>query len=158
MSSQIDRIAMLNTRAFSGPTWHGDSIETIMARINFEQAAAEPALGRFSIWQHVLHMIFWKEWLIDAMKESEIPSSSKVPFEENWPTIDDISEQAWLKTIAELKACEQTLQEAIARVPEEKLTETAEGRDYDLAFALYNIPMHDAYHAAQIDLLHMAFR
>jgi len=158
MSTQIDRIAMLNTRAFSGPTWHGDSIETIMARINFKQAAAEPTLGRFSIWQHVLHMIYWKERLIATLNGEDMPTGDGVPIEDNWPTIEDSSEQAWLKTIAELKACEQTLQEAIARLPEEKLIETAEGRDYDLAFALYNIPMHDAYHAAQIDLLHMAFR
>ena len=76
--NQIQQIAMLNKRSFSGPAWHGLSVEEVVASITADQAAERPALGRFSVWQHILHMIFWKEKLTNAVRGDEMPRSSQV--------------------------------------------------------------------------------
>lgn len=156
--SQIQQIAMLNRRSFSGPAWHGPSVEEVVANITADQAAARPALGKFSIWQHIRHMIFWKDKLTNAVRGNVIPRSSQVAPEENWPTITDTSEEAWQITMSELRASQQRLLDALTDFSETRLSDTVKGRDYDFAFALYSMPCHDTYHAAQIVLLKKTFQ
>ncbi len=154
--TQIEQIAMLCRHSFSGPAWHGPSVEEVLADVSAEQAAATPALGYFTIWQHVLHMIFWKDRVTHAMRGDAMPRSVEVAPEDNWPTVADTSEAAWRGTISELRACEQRLQDALASFPESRLTEVVDGHTYSFAFALYSVPCHDHYHAAQIVLLKKA--
>ena len=155
--NHIQQIAMLNQRSFSGPAWHGLSVEEIVDGITARQAAAKPALGKFAIWQHLLHMIFWKDKLTAAMRGESMPRSSQVPPEDNWPTITDTSQEAWLRTLSELRAGQQRFQDALADFSDSRLSDTVEGRDYDFAFAMHSLPCHDIYHAAQIVLLKKAF-
>ena len=156
--NQIQQIALLNQRSFSGPAWHGLSVEEIVDGISAEQAAAQPALGKFSIWQHLLHMIFWKDKLTDAMRGEPMPRSSQIQPEDNWPTIADTGEAAWQQTLFELRAGQQRFQDALADFSDSRLSDNVEGRDYDFAFAMHSLPCHDTYHAAQIVLLKKAFR
>ena len=79
--NQLEQIAMLQQRSFSGPAWHGLSVEEIVGDITTAQAVARPPLGQFSIWQHVLHMIFWKDKVTNAMHGEAMPSSSQVTTE-----------------------------------------------------------------------------
>ncbi|MGI9457957.1 MAG: DinB family protein [Aeoliella sp.] len=151
--SQIEQIAMLCQHSFSGPAWHGPSVKEVVSDVTAQQAAAAPALGRFSIWQHLLHMIFWKDQITCAMHGELMPRSADIAAQDNWPTVSDTGESAWQATMAELSACEQRLQQALANFPESRLTDKVGGRAYDFAFALYSVPCHDHYHAAQIVLL-----
>ncbi len=48
------------------------------------------------------------------------------------------------------------LQRAIAGFPEERLSGTIKGADFDYLFALYSMPCYDTAHAAQIVLLKKA--
>ena len=151
--SEVDRIKVLEARAFSGGAWHGPSVEEVIRDVTAEQAAARPALGDHSIWQHVLHMIFWKDRVSAAARGAPIPTSSKVPPEENWPTVSDSSQEAWQKTLMELRASEARLQSALDGFSDERLLETVKGRDYSFYVAVHGVPDHDIYHSAQIALL-----
>lgn len=155
--NQVQQIAMLNRRSFSGPAWHGLSVEEIVDNISADQAAAKPAIGKFSIWQHVLHMIFWKNKLTDAMGGEPMPRSSQVPPEDNWPMVADASAAAWQRALSELRAGQERFQNALADCSDSRLADTVKGRDYDFAFAMHSLPCHDTYHAAQIVLLKKAF-
>ncbi len=155
--NEIQQIAMLQQRSFSGPAWHGLSVEEIVGNITAAQAAARLPLGQFSIWQHVLHMIFWKDKLTGAMHGEAMPPSSQVTTEVNWPNVTDSSDDAWVSALAELRACEQRLQHALADFSPGQLAEKVKGKEYDFTFALYSMPCHDTYHAAQIVLLKKAF-
>ena len=156
--NRVEQIALLHQRSFSGPAWHGPSVEEVVAGITAEQAASPAVLGNFTIWQHILHMIFWKDRLIHAMHGENMPRSADVAPEDNWPPVNDTSEDAWQTTLSKLRASEQRLQQALAAFPENRLTKTVGGRSYDFAFALYNVPCHDHYHSAQIVLLKKAFK
>jgi hypothetical protein len=155
--NQIQQIAMLNQKSFSGPAWHGPSVEEVVGDVTADQAAARPALGRFSIWQHIRHMIFWKDKLTSAVRGDVMPRSSQIVPEENWPTITSTSEEAWQSTMSELRASQIRLLDAILDFSDDRLNETVMGCDYDFAFALHSMPCHDTYHAAQIVLLKKTF-
>lgn len=111
------------------------------------QAAWQPrdvnGKARHSIWQHISHMIFWRE---DALRRLTDPTK---PSEEalarlNFPTNPDATSpgasRAWEDTRARFKAS----QDAIAA----KLAEASS----DISRLQYMLP-HDCYHFGQINLL-----
>jgi hypothetical protein len=56
-------------------------------------------------------------------------------------------------TIQELKNTQQSLLEAIKKVPEEKLSDKVLKREYSFQNMLHGILHHDLYHLGQITLL-----
>ncbi len=77
--------------------------------------------------------------------------------EANWPTAGgDIGEAAWQQEVARLAESQQSLREAVARLPEASLYENIPGKDLTYATELFGIVNHDVYHAGQISLLRKA--
>ena len=66
------------------------------------QAAWSPAPGRHSIWQIVLHMIFWRENELRRFATGQPPSAKEVE-ELNFPTLTDTSQIAWDKACERLR-------------------------------------------------------
>lgn len=104
-----------------------------------QQAAWSPAPGRHSIWQIVLHMIFWRENELRRFNEGVAPTEAQIAAG-NFPTIGEISEHAWADTRARLADTHQKIAAALAD-PSRSLDR-----------ARYLIP-HDAYHFGQINYL-----
>lgn len=100
------------------------------------QAAWVPAPGRHSIWQTVLHMIFWREgWLRRESTGVRITEEERERF--NWPEIADTSEDAWAKTKARFEETQRNIESRLASGAE------------SAAPMLYFLP-HDCYHFGQI--------
>lgn len=104
-----------------------------------EQAAWTPAPGRHSIWQIVLHMIFWRENELRRFATGQAPSKQEIATR-NFPEITDKSASSWNDVRAQFNAT----QEKIAAVYADPST--------NLERARYLIP-HDAYHFGQINYL-----
>lgn len=104
-----------------------------------EQAAWSPAPGRHSIWQIVLHMVFWREAALRRARTGE----RTTPDERarlNFPEITDRSESAWAEA-------RRRLDDTHARV-------AGALRDPDPANdVLAEFLPHDAYHFGQINYL-----
>lgn len=101
------------------------------------QAAWVPAPRRHSIWQTVLHMIFWREsWLRRESTGERTTADERERL--NWPVVTDPSESAW----AEVKARFERTQQGI----EERLASGAASAGP----MLYFLP-HDCYHFGQIN-------
>lgn len=103
------------------------------------KAAWPPAPGRHSIWQHVLHMVFWREnWLRRAATGVK-PTPDEIA-QLNFPDVADASEPAWAALRARFADSQSCMAGAL--------------RDPDPANdPLVGFLAHDCYHFGQINLL-----
>ncbi|MBK7404280.1 MAG: DinB family protein [Phycisphaerales bacterium] len=102
-----------------------------------EQAAWSPGPHTHSIWQQVLHMVYWRERHIRRIETGRPPSNDDLAAL-NWPEITDISEGAWAAARARFEAT----QRRIAAL----LGESDPAHDV----LVYFLP-HDCYHFGQIN-------
>lgn len=98
---------------------------------------------KHSIWQHVLHMIFWRD---NCLRRVTPATLNQRPTEDdikrlNFPDLTDTSEQAW--TIAKTR-----FQESQARIA----AAFADPSIQDIRLLSYLIP-HDCYHFGQINMI-----
>jgi uncharacterized damage-inducible protein DinB len=111
------------------------SIEDLSA----QQAAWTPALDRHSIWQIVLHMIFWREsWLKRAAGGPRHTDEEQERL--NFPDITDTSEAAWAT------ACQRFAD------TQSRIAEALRNSDPATDPLTYFLP-HDCYHFGQIAYL-----
>ncbi|HRQ72599.1 MAG TPA: DinB family protein [Phycisphaerales bacterium] len=104
-----------------------------------EQAAWSPAPERHSIWQIVLHMVFWREVALRRARTGQGPTPDERA-RLNFPEITDRSEAAWTEA-------KRRLEDTHARI-------AAALRDPNPANdALAEFLPHDAYHFGQINYL-----
>ncbi|MCK6476733.1 MAG: DinB family protein [Phycisphaerales bacterium] len=103
------------------------------------QAAWTPGPGRHSVWQHVLHMVFWRQVSLERCRTGAQPSDEDVKAR-NFPDIPAVTDAAWADARRRFQDSQDQVSAALA------------GPDpvYDRLAPL--IP-HDAYHFGQINLL-----
>jgi uncharacterized damage-inducible protein DinB len=103
------------------------------------QAAWSPAPGRHSIWQIVLHMVFWRESHLKRLATGNKHTDDEYK-RLNFPEITDVSEAAWA--------------EARRRFADTQSRVAAGLRDPDTKHDVltYFLP-HDSYHIGQINYL-----
>ncbi|MCA9280048.1 MAG: DinB family protein [Phycisphaeraceae bacterium] len=137
-SSARDLAAFWWEQAWDDGLWAAGWNASI-ATLTPEQASWTPASGRKSIWQHVLHMCFWREeWLrrIDGQ-----PTTPKHDLPAHiWPAITDVSQHAWDEARNRLAVTQEHIRNRFRS-----------GND-DNEPLLWFLP-HDAYHFGQINLL-----
>lgn len=107
-----------------------------------QQAAWQPPCApgvpgkRHSIWQNVLHMIFWRESWIRRAATGQKPSNEELAAG-NFPEVADITDAAWNQTRERF------------RQTQDRMAETIKTGDPSLPL-LYFLP-HDMYHFGQIN-------
>jgi uncharacterized damage-inducible protein DinB len=153
---EVDRIADQFKRAFDGEAWHGPSVLALLEGVTAEQAAAHPIAGAHSIWQLTLHIAAWES----ACRRRLQGDPAQLTDEEDWPNIEDTSDEAWAATKNELRAGHQALLDAIANVDESRLDqpiiEDASTPFSSVYVTLHGGVQHDLYHAGQIAILKKA--
>ncbi len=122
------------------PSWP-DSLKGLTA----EQAAWVPgAFPCHSIWQEVVHVIFWREATLRLMTGGNPPTEGEIEAKEFAPP-PVVTKKAWAETVAALKKT----QDALA----EKIEETLSAPDSSgLERVCYHL-IHDPYHLGRITLL-----
>jgi hypothetical protein len=110
-----------------------------------QQAAwIPPSNGRtHSIWQHVLHMCFWRDNCLKRVNEATL---NQRPTEEdikrlNFPTVTDLSEAAWIETKKRFVESQQRVAAAFD-----------DPAVQDKKTLAYLLP-HDCYHFGQINMI-----
>ena len=151
--SEIKRIKSQLRRAFEGEAWHGPSVMELLKDVTAEQAAAHPIAGAHSIWEIALHIATWEGFVRRRIVEAAALDPTD---EENFPTIQDTSEEAWRRTVEEIKLAHAVLLETVAGLEESTLSEIVPGKPYSVYFMLHGVIQHDLYHAGQIALLKKA--
>jgi uncharacterized damage-inducible protein DinB len=147
--SDLEFIADQLDRAFDGEAWHGPALMEILDGIDAQAAGAHPIPQAHSIWELVLHLTTWERVIARRISgEAHEPSD-----EENFPSVQQPTEQAWHAAIKTLRATHSDLIQLVSSIKESRLNEPVQGKDYDLRFMLTGAVQHAAYHGGQIALL-----
>jgi uncharacterized damage-inducible protein DinB len=110
-----------------------DALEGLTA----EQAAWKPQGQKTrSIWEIVKHIASGKEFVVRRL-DSELAAI------EEWPKIEEVSEEAWAETLEQLKRCQERLFQAVGKLKDEQLEEP-------IGEHLFGLIAHDCYHTGQI--------
>ncbi|HSB28478.1 MAG TPA: DinB family protein [Pyrinomonadaceae bacterium] len=154
--TEIERIRDQFERAFQGPAWHGPAVLAILEGVTATQASAHPVTGAHSIWELTLHIRAWEWACLRRLRNDPAQLSD----EEDWPRVNDTSEEAWLATKQLLRDTHQDLLTALSETDESHLdrpiidnTETSFSTVY---VTLHGVVQHDLYHAGQIAILKKA--
>jgi len=154
--SELERIRDQFQRAFNGNAWHGPSVLALLEGVTAVQAAAHPVPGAHSIWELTLHIAAWES----ACRRRLQGDQAQLTDEENFPQIENASEDAWQAAKQHLIANHQALLEAISSADESKLDRPIiENSDTPFSSAyvtLHGGVQHDLYHAGQIAILKKA--
>jgi len=150
--NEIDRIQDQLDRAFVGGAWHGPSVMEVLANVTARQAATRPIAGAHSIWELVLHIKGWE----DACRRRLLGDRAELSDEEDWPRPAETSDEAWNRTLTELREGHRKFSEAIANVAETQLDEPILPGMTSVYGTLHGAVQHDLYHAGQIAILKKA--
>ena len=155
----ILRLAEQVGAAFSGPAWHGASLDENLKGLTPEQAAARPVAEAHSIWELVLHLTAWTGEVTRRLGGA----APAAPAEGDWPAVGPVSPRAWTEALTRLRSAHEALAEAVRRYPPERWADRVGGeRDAPLgtgvsyAEMVQGLLQHDAYHGGQIGLLRKA--
>lgn len=150
---EIERIVDQSQRAFNGGAWHGPSVMEILKGITATRASAKPLAGGHCIWEMVLHVSAWEDFVRRRLGGERVIDPSP---EEDWPPVCDRSETAWNKLLKEIETRHQILCNTISTLEDARLTEKVPGMTYSFYFMLQGVVQHNLYHAGQIALLKKA--
>lgn len=149
---EIDRTLNRYDQVLRGAAWHGDPMWQILEGISAETAAARPVPEAHTIWEIVMHMIFWEEVATERLAGRR----AGLVEERNFPPMPEHTDEAWSKTLDQLRASNRRFREALAQLDAAKLDDlSAAGKRtiYDEAHGLIE---HHIYHLGQIALLKKA--
>lgn len=122
------------------PSWP-DSLAGLSA---VEAAWTPSALSCHSIWQEVVHVIFWRKVTLRLMAGGNSPTEEEITAQEfALPSV--VTEEAWAEIAAALKETQDALAEKIEAV-------IADPAEHSLERVRCHL-IHDAYHLGRITLL-----
>ncbi len=150
--SETARLADQIRRAFEGEAWHGDSVLEILAGVKAETAVARPIPDAHSIWELLLHIAAWD----DAAIRRAGGTAVQLTGEKNFPSVKDTSEDAWRRTVEQVKKTHNELVKTVAAFPDSRLGDQVPGKKedyYNFYYLFAGIVQHELYHAGQIALL-----
>jgi len=150
--SETARIADQLQRAFEGEAWHGPSVLPLIHDLDARTAMRRPIESAHSIWEIVAHIEVWDKVVLARLQGKVMQPTPK----EDFPAIEDASDQAWQQMIRNLVQSHHELVKAVAALPDSRLGEKVPGKEPDYQtfyFTLHGVVQHEIYHAGQIALL-----
>jgi uncharacterized damage-inducible protein DinB len=150
--NEVEHLADQLKRAFEGEAWHGPSVKEVLMNVTSEMAAAKPIKHAHNIWELVLHITAWH----DAVRKRLAGLSVNLSDEEDWPSVDNISENAWAAAVENLGKSTNNLLKVLSAFDPSKLYDNTSGLNYTNYFLINGLIQHDVYHAGQIALLKKA--
>lgn len=142
MNPQLELLLDVLDRAFDKPSWHGPNLAGSFRGVD-AVTAARSIRGRKSIWQQVLHAVYWKQRVLNRLIGTQrFPRPGS-----NWPKLPQkISSSAWKADQQLLHDIHRRLRAAVADLDPAGLTPR-------LRWLICGAAAHDVYHAGQIRLL-----
>lgn len=151
--SEIERILAHYDEVLNGAPWHGDPMWQILNSISAEAAAARPLPQAHTIWEVVMHMIFWEEVVaakrLAGLREGLVEAL-------NFPPMPAATEENWRGTLNQLHASNRSFREALGKLDPAKLNELSAAGKRTFYNEAHGLIEHHIYHLGQIALLKKA--
>ena len=145
----VQRILNHYDGVLNGNAWHGDAAWPVLDSISVQEAAARPIPGAHTIWEIVMHMIFWENVATQRLAGLRAGLVEEL----NFPAMPAASGENWHKTLGQFRDSNRAFRRALAKLDADKLDElTAAGKRTFYGEA-HGILEHHVYHLGQIVLL-----
>jgi hypothetical protein len=137
-------------RAYRGRSWHGTALRGTLRGLSPTDARWQPARGRNSVWQYVLHAAYWKYVVRRQLTGGDRGSFPRAGA--NFPALPDVPDaKAWKQDLALLDEQHEALRAAVLALDPAQL-DRRRGSWTARQMAL-GAAAHDLYHAGQISLV-----
>lgn len=135
---------------YEGTPWHGDSIVSVLNRVEQLKAYNERGKKGHSIYELLLHMINWRLFVI-----SRLSNEGALEFFEhhNWRNQPDASDVEWQNAVHGFRKTQEQLLSYFNCLQDDVLDREVKERTYSFRELLYGIMQHDIYHIGQIAYL-----
>ncbi len=149
MNSEILFIIEQIKETYEGDPWFGRNAKALITEVN-EQAVFEKPNGQHSILELVWHMITWREFTINRLRNDK--ENDLHYFEVNdWRNLDHADKSLWQQALHRLHQTQNELIEVLQTQRDNNLlSQRVEGREYDFRKLLNGVFQHDIYHLGQI--------
>ncbi|HWJ25987.1 MAG TPA: DinB family protein [Flavisolibacter sp.] len=148
MNREILLIAEGIKDAYEGQPWFGRSVKEILNEID-ESIVFEKPDGQHSILELLWHMITWKEFTINRIRNDN--TTSVHYFEENdWRELDHSDKSLWQHGLQRLAKVQNELVEVVQQQKDDLLAQRVNERNYNFRKLIDGIKEHDIYHVGQI--------
>jgi len=151
---QIKDFIISFNELFNEEPWYGVSTIDSLETIPLEKWNEKPKGVSNSIAAIVWHMIDWRYFVIEKIKENgvfDIILNTEADWRKN---VFVTTETDVLEILESLKNTQQVIPELLLAKPADWIKETTKGKKYDNAYMLRGILNHDAYHLGQINLIY----
>lgn len=150
--SEIERIVAQYDNVLNGAAWHGDPMWQILDGISAETASARPLPNIHTIWEIVMHMIFWEEVVIERLHGRR----AGLIEERNFPPMPEATEANWRHALDELRASNAKFRTAISKLDPAKLDQLSAAGKRTYYNESHGLIEHHVYHLGQIAMLRKA--
>ena len=149
----LEHIADQLERIYDGDAWHGDAIKPILHGVDSQKANRKPIPNAHSIWEIVNHTAAWQNTVMTCLQGE---AYHNLDGEEDWPPIEETSEEAWQTALKALEEATYSLKSSILNFSETRLHENVPSKNFTFYVLLHGVIQHNLYHAGQIALLKKA--
>ena len=151
MKSRIDKLIFQLENVYNGTPYYGDSVYSIIDRINAEKANNSINEGH-SIAQILNHMLAWRLYAIEHLK-GNVDYDIELGSDKDWPSTRISTPAEWTLLKEEFKESQAALTELLKQKDEGWLSSKLPGKAFSYDFMLKGIIQHDLYHIGQVNLL-----
>jgi uncharacterized damage-inducible protein DinB len=150
--SDIDRILGRYDEVLHGAAWHGDPMWQILEGISAEHAAARPLPQAHTIWEIVMHMIFWEDVVIRRLAGERAGLVEEL----NFPAMPSGTEENWQQTLDRLRDSNRRFRQALSVLDAAKLFQLSAAGKRTFHGEAHGLIEHHVYHLGQIAMLKKA--
>jgi len=144
--AEVDRICGQIERAFSGDSWHGDNLSTILDRVDPTTVFDQPYSDGNCIWTLVGHLATWYDVAIKRLDgEAYDP-----PREKDFPTPKNLGVHQWETQRNYLRVQHERFLSRVKEMSDEDLDLKVSGVGYPAYILIHGVVQHLLYHAGQI--------
>jgi len=151
--TETERILDQYDGVMHGNAWHGDPIWQILGGISAQCAARRPVADAHTIWEIVMHMMFWEGVAARRLAGQRAGLDEAL----NFPSMPPVTEANWHKTLEQFRASNQELRESLAKLDPARMDELSAAGKRTFYDEAHGVIQHNVYHAGQIALLKKGF-
>ncbi len=152
MKNKVISLKKKMDKVYQGNPWYGDSLRTILKKIDSATAFTRADKKAHTIAELVAHIIGWREFVLARLRgDKNFRMVQKISFD--WRRIDKNEDTVWKNLKIALEKNHKQILKILGQSDDELLNLPVYGKKYNIEFMIEGQIQHDLYHLGQISLL-----